>query len=161
MKTLQESLFDSDIEKQDVETGELYKLSDVAHYNSFSNDPLIIVNLFKYKELKKWTCKFVDSDNNFIDYWEKRQGILGLAALIDIILQAPAQTFTDPNNVVCEKALKNYLKPYVKPSDYNDLFIGIRRFNMHGDKQAMIEIHIWDNIKNNQPNSIQIMLVRK
>lgn len=161
MKTLRESLFDLDEKKLTVRTGELYELSTVSHHNSFSNSPSKFMDLFKHKELEKWNYKFVDPRNNFIEFWEKKQGILGLAALIDIILQAPAQTFTDPNNVVCEKALKNYLKPFIDPKKYNNLFINIRRFSTSVDKGYMIVIHIYDNIMSSSPNSMEITINKK
>jgi len=156
MKSLQESLFDKDI---DIMVGELYELSDIPHLNSFSNSPSKFIEVFDKKKLLKLKHHFVDSKNNFVEYWEKH-GIDGLSALIDCILCAPAQTFTDPNNVVCEKALKNYLKPYVKPSDYNDLFISIKRFFRY-DKDHMINIHIYDNIMSSSPNSMEINIIEK
>ena len=167
MKSLQESLFDQDIEKQDVETGELYKLSTDAHHNSFSNNPIKFMEVFDVKKLMKIKHQFVDTDNNFISYYETGNRAItatrltGLSALINCILCAPAETFGYSNNVDCEKVLKQYLKPYVKSKYFTDLYIGIRRFNMHGDKQAMIEIVIWDNIRDSRSNSMLIMLVRK
>jgi len=153
MKTLRESLFDQDVKKIDVQIGELYELSDVSHHNFFSNDPSVFMNLFKYKELKKWPCKFVDLDNNFIEYWERRQKILGLAALIDIILQAPAIVLNDSTG----KELKKELKPYVKPSDYDDLYVSIR--NWHNGERFWISIY--DNMNLSTPHSLIIVLVRK
>ena len=153
MKTLQESLFDQDVKKIDVQIGELYKLSDAPHHNFFSNDPLIFMDLFKLKELKKWNCKFVDLDNNFIKYWKEKQGILELAALIDIIFQAPAIVLKDSIG----KELKKELKPYVKPSNYDNLYVSVRNWK-GGD---LFEISIYDNIKSSSPHSIKITLVKK
>lgn len=161
MKTLQESLFDKNINKSDVLIGELYELSDVSHHNSFSNSPSKFIEVFDKKKLLKLKHHFVDSKNNFIEYWEKRRGIDGLSALIDCILCAPAQTFTDPNNVVCEKALKNYLKPFVDPKKYNDLFISINRFSTSVDKDHMIDIRIYDNLMSSSPNSMEITIIKK
>lgn len=157
MKTLQESLFDKNI---DIMAGELYELSETPHHNSFSNSPSKFISVLDEKKLLKLKHHFVDSKNNFVEYWEKH-GIDGLSALIDCILCAPAQTFTDPNNVVCEKALKNYLKPFVNPKKYNDLFISIKRFSTSVDKDHMIDIHIYDNIMSSSPNSMEIMIIKK
>lgn len=153
MKTLQESLFDQDVKKLNVQIGELYELSNTPHHNFFSNDPSIFMGLFKYKELKKWNCKFVDLDNNFIEYWEKRNRILGLAALIDIIFQAPAIVLND----LTGKELKKELKPYVKSSDYDDLYVSIRSWKA----SDRFEISIYDNINSSSPNSMKITLIKK
>lgn len=153
MKTLQESLFAQDVKKIDVQIGELYELSEAPHHNFFSNDPLEFMDLFKYKELKKWNYKFVDLDNNFIEYWEKRNRVLGLAALIDIIFQTPAIVLNDSTG----KELKKELKPYVKSSDYDDLYVSIR-----GWKGGVVfEISIYDNINSSSPNSMKITLIKK
>lgn len=160
MKTLQESLFDKNIIKSDVLTGELYKLSTFSHHNSFSNNPSKFIEVFNKKKLLKLKYHFADSKNNFVEYWEKH-GIDGLSALIDCILCAPAHIFTDPNNVVCEKTLKNYLKPFVDSKNYNDLFINIRRFSTSVDKDHMIDISLYDNIKSSSPNSMEIMIIKK
>ena len=153
MKTLQESLFDQDPKNVNVQIGELYELSEVPHHNFFSNDPLEFMGLFKYKELKKWNYKFVDLDNNFIEYWEKRNRILGLAALIDIIFQAPAIVLND----LTGKELKKELKPYVKSSDYDDLYVSIRSWKV----SDRFEISIYDNINSSSPNSMKITLIKK
>lgn len=151
MKTLQESLFDQDIKKINVQIGELYKLSDVPHHNFFSNDPRVFMMLFKYKELKKWNRKFVDLDNNFVEYWGIRDGVRDLGSLIDIILQMPASVLGD----VTGKEIKKELKPYVKPSDYDDLNVMIKKF------KDDIQISIYDDIFASTPHSIKITLVKK
>jgi hypothetical protein len=155
MKTLQESLFDQDVKKINVQIGELYELSEAPHHNFFSNDPLIFMDLFKYKELKKWNCKFVDLDNNFIEYWEKRRGILGLAALIDIILQIPAIMLINQSEFQAARNIKKELKPYVKPSDYDSLYVGVRKI------KDLVEISIYDNLDSSTPHSMKIMLKKK
>lgn len=161
MKTLRESLFDKDIVKNsDVKLGELYELSTVSHHNSFSNSPSKFIEVFDKKKLLKLKHHFVDLKNNFIEYWEKR-GIDGLSSLIDCILCAPAQTFTAPNNVVCEKTLKNYLKPFISPKKYNDLFISIRRWSTSIVKDYMIDIQIYDNIMSSSSNSMDITIIKK
>ena len=160
MKTLRESLFDKNINKSDILTGELYKLSDVSHHNSFSNSPSKFMKMFDEKKLLKLKHHFVGLKNNFVEYWEKH-GIDNLSALINCILCAPVQTFTDPNNVVCEKVLRNYLKPFVNPEKYNDLFISIKRFSTSVDKYHMIDILIYDNIMTSSPNSMEITIIKK
>lgn len=160
MKTLQESLFNQDPKNIDVQIGELYELSETPHHNSFSNSPLKFMDIFNEKKLLKLKHHFMDLKNNFIEYWEKR-GIDGLSALIDCILCVPAHAFTNPNDVVCEKAIKNYLKPFVDPKKYNDLFVSIRRFSTSVVKDYMIAIRIYDNIISSSPNSMEITIIKK
>ena len=151
MKTLQESLFDQDVKKINVQIGELYELSDISHHNGFSNNPIVFISMFKYI-IKKWNCKFVDSDNNFIKYWEQ-YGVDGLAALIDIILQMPASVLND----LTGKDLKKELKPYVNTLYYKDLCVSVRRFK-NGE---MFEITIYNDISSSTPHSMKITLVKK
>ena len=153
MKTLQESLFDQDIKKINVQIGELYELSKIPHHNCFSNDPRVFMMLFKHKELKKWNRRFVDLDNNFVKYWGIRDGVRDLESLIDIILQMPASVLGD----ISGTEIKKELKPYVKPSDYDDLYVSIRNFK----NEEMFEISIYDDIFASTPHSMKITLVKK
>lgn len=152
MKTLAESLFDTDPKNVDVQIGELYKLSEFVYHNFFSNDPLEFMDLFKHKELKKWNYQFVNLNNNFIKYHEERRGILGLAALIDIILCMPAEILNKSN---ASRLIKNELKPYVKSSDYDELYVSVK-YNKN-----TLKISIYDDIKSSSPNSMKITLVEK
>ena len=152
MKTLRESLFDTDQKNVDVRIGELYELSEVPHHNFFSNDPKSFMKLFKSKELKKWNYRFVDLKNNFIEYWERTSNLEGLAALIDIILYMPAEILNKPN---AGRLIKDELKPYVNPSNYSTLNVMFRKI------KDLFEISIYGNLFLSSPNSMKIMLKEK
>ena len=117
MKTLKESLFDKDLEKKEIKIGSLYEQTTSPHYNFFSNDAYMFMKIFKNRELEKWNCEFVDTKNNFVDYWEKLEGLSGLSALIDIILQMPVRLIDTPD----PEGFKKELKPFVNSSQYNKL----------------------------------------
>ncbi len=148
MKTLKESLFDKDIEKKEIKIGSLYEQTATPHYNSFSNDPYIFMETFKTRELEKWNCEFVDTKNNFVDYWENLEGMSGLSALIDIILQMPVRLIDTPD----PEGFKKELKPFVKSSKYNKLRVFIRKI------KDFVEITIYDNLFFANPHSMRITL---
>ena len=151
MKSLQESLFDKDVDKQDVCLGELYELSTEPHHNCFSNSFERFMKIFNNKAKHK-KIEFLDVHNNFIQYYEKR--IPGIASVIDTFLCAPADMiFKDE----VEYIYKDYLKPYVETKKFDPLYVSITRYN----RDSMIQISIYDNILLSSPNSIQIMLVKK
>ena len=155
MKALRESLFDKDIvKKSNVQIGELYELSDAPHHNYFSNEPRFFMMMFKSSKLRNWNYKFVDLDNNFIEYWEK-ENLEGIAALIDIILQMPAIILSNPSNFHIGQNIKNELKPYTNQTYYDSLYVGVRKIKDY------VEISMYDDLDSSTPSSMKIMLKKK
>lgn len=161
MKSLVESLFDNNLAKKDLCIGDVYKLSGAPHDNYFSNDPFLFIDLFKEKELKKakGNYTYVDLDNGFVEYWDRMKSNLkgfGIAPVIDIILKAPVSTITKPNPTDCESEFKEYLEPYIHPTDYKDFRVFIKFF----EHRRIVELSFYDNILDSRPSSMTIHLER-
>ena len=160
MKTLTESLFDKDIEKTDLRVGNLYDLSSLGRDNMFSNDPDDFINIFTDKAKNK-KIEFADPKNDFIKYWEDNN-LKGITSIIDIILCMPISLFTDQYDVMCERNVKKYLKPFIKPNKYNNLSIFLRRKSKFNDEiNNFIEFQIFDDIASSYPNMLKITLNKK
>ena len=154
MKTLKESLFDSDLAKKDLCIGDVYRLSNTPHDNYFSNRPFLFIDSFKEKELKKirGNYTYVDLNNGFVEYWDSKG--FGVAPVIDIILRAPINIINNSNPTDCELELKKYLEPYIHSLDYKDFSVFIKFFK----KRDIIRLMFYDNILDSIPNSMIIHL---
>ena len=155
-----ESLFDKDLVSKDLCIGDIYKLSNIAYDNSFSGFPAEFVDLFKPQELKKiaYDYKYVDLKNGFIEYWReylRRFNSESVPSIIDIIFRAPANILNKNMPSKSERQFKEYLKPYIRYSCYDD-FTVFFKFLMDG-----IMMTFYDNVLNSHPSSMEIVLYFK
>ena len=160
MKSLQESLFDHDIEKSDVLLGELYKLSDVSNYNMVTNDIRKVLAMFDERILKKEKFPHkVSLDHGFISYWKKHDSRIDL--FINMFLNTPMQEFEKIFKEPWKgnKQLADYLSKYFSygGGKAKNIYISGRSMN----NRDLLEITIYDNIDLSTPSSIQLTFEKR
>ena len=150
MKTLKESLFDSDLVQKDIYIGDEYELSQMAHHNFFSNN---VTDFFKCFDIKKFDkqLKYVDPKDSFIDYWDDKLKGRCVAQLIDTVLRAPLACLIDT------KSFEKYLKTFIKSKYVKEFSLNIKKF----PSLDWYGITIYFNIFSSVPNSLKILLMKK
>lgn len=148
MKTLVESLFDTDVKGADVKVGEMAVLSEVSHYNMVSNDLSKVLGMFDLKKLSKEKFPIrVPRDHGFIEYWNKEVGNDGVGLIVDLILNMPVQTLLNPH-AGC-KLIKDYFKPYLTKKA-EKIYIS------DSGVKNLYTVDIYDDIFLNSPSRIEL-----
>lgn len=164
MKSLQESLFDKDNIKSNVELGELYELAPGNYSNYFSNDGAAFLRIFdKNKLLKIYNShRYVNTDHTLFKYTYGVDEKISMG-LIELLLRCPIHILDQENFSKVQRDLKEYLKPYVLKDKYNRLSVGVNRYKYKENKEILwtYNITLIDGIMETRPNSLNVMFGKK
>ena len=158
MKTLRESLFDTDdVIKSDIKIGNLYEISPNRFYSQVHNNIKKFLQLFDAKKLNKANFPLkVREDCSFIEYWSAYNP--SFIPFINLIFNMPMVIANKlGSGLSAFKQVKDYFEDYASSHEaVKNLYIVGRKLN--GDK--FLEITIYDNIRDSSPNGIQITFER-
>lgn len=174
MKTLQESLFDSETQTMEslfdkdivnnstVCLGELFELSTAPHHCSFSNEPEKIFKAFPktaWRKIEKLPWK-VDTTHSFIQYYKKDYP--HVEHIIKLCYAIPLELI-GTDMVENAERLGKWLKQYIGADDHNVMYISCRTIpgSAKADIASMIEVEFINGIRNYTPNRMILMFRRK
>jgi hypothetical protein len=158
MKTLRESLFDTDnVIKSDIKIGDLYEISPNRYYNQVHNNIKKFLQMFDAKKLDEADFPLkVREDCSFIEYWSAYNK--SFIPFMNLIFNMP-MVIADKlgGGYSATERARDYFKDYVSSHEaIRNLYIIGRKLN--GNK--FLEITIYDNIRDSSPNGIQITFER-
>lgn len=168
MKSLSESLFDTNVISKDVVLGNMYNF-ETPKWMIFSwqNGAKLLPKFLSSKSVNSFEKdKWGVEDSDFIRVFKyssnSKELIRYVTVLINILLDIPASViFSGKSSSFVRDDVKKYLLKYCKPTAKKDMTVWIREYSPSTDNVENEQLYIEISSNNSSKDSIKLLFFKK